>query len=194
MDVSAWVAIIAAATALGSLYFTFRQAQAAERQANVAADQTRLQRKIHQDSAQPYVWADIGLDEQQGTLLRVEVVNEGPTVATNVRVGFDPPMQSTYNPENFQAIQADLGRGIKSLAPGRRLRWTYDIGPQFYESGLPTATTVTVECDGPFGPCPVLSYPLDLEDIKQSADSPAGSLHLVARSIRDLTSVLKKRG
>lgn len=55
--ISAVAAVVAAVIACGALYFTGVQARTAMRQ-------TELQRKIHEDAAQPYVWADIRVDPE----------------------------------------------------------------------------------------------------------------------------------
>ncbi|NHB83640.1 hypothetical protein G7085_00115 [Tessaracoccus sp. HDW20] len=79
-------------------YATAKQADAARaqteiqrEQVNAAREQTILQRELAEAASQPYAWADIQPDTQQGSMLQVVVGNSGPTMARNVRVTFDPP-------------------------------------------------------------------------------------------------------
>ncbi|MTB70778.1 hypothetical protein GGG17_02055 [Arsenicicoccus sp. MKL-02] len=65
-----------------------RQAKAAHDQTEIqreqvaaAWEQTQLQRDLAHEALQPYVWADIQPDVQQGTVMHVVVGNNGPTVA-----------------------------------------------------------------------------------------------------------------
>lgn len=193
MDASAWIAVIAAIVALATLYFIRTQATAAERQAGQVERQTELQQKLREDASQPYVWADIAGDEHQGFLLRLTVYNEGPTVARNVVVTFDPPLD-TARPE----IKLDpdvllvLTRGIKSLAPRRQLTWLFASGPDFLGSDMaPQVMSIEVACDGPYGACAPSVYEFNASDMAMTADSPTGSLHQVKRAIQDLTKTLK---
>ena len=191
MDSSAWIAVIAAFVALASLPFTVQAARAAAGQAAESRRQTALQGQIHIDSQQPYVWLDIMGDDAQGTLLKLTVRNEGPTVATNIKASFDPHLQTMHQPEHFSDLQDLLASGLSYLAPGRKIEWTFDVGHQFFSSDMPKSTTVTINYAGPHGPCPTNTYLMRLDDIQISADVPAGSLHRVAERIKELTAVVK---
>jgi CHASE1-domain containing sensor protein len=50
-----WVAIVAALIALAALYFNWRSTQEASRAATAAEEQTKIQRQLRIDAAQPYV-------------------------------------------------------------------------------------------------------------------------------------------
>lgn len=181
---AALAAIAAAVVALVSLPFTVRAA-------NAAKAQTALQREVAVAAAQPYVWADVQPDLKQGTLLRIVVGNEGPTVATNIRVTFSPPLATPANyPGAIEAAQKVLAEGVKSLAPGRRLEWSAGVGYEVLAGDAPIRHTVTVSAEGPHGPLAPLTYDLDLADWRRVSDSPDGSLHLVRKSIEELGSKL----
>lgn len=214
MDASAWVAVGAAIIALLSGWYTGRSAKAAEKQADEARHQTKLtaksaeaaekqadearrqtelQRRLHEDAQQPYVWADVMPDTAQGTLLKLTVCNEGPTVATNIHIEFDPPFKTIHDPGNSADVQEMLSSGISYLAPKRRVQWVFDVGYEFLgQENIPTSR-VTITCDGPHGSCPPNSYVIDPAYLKNSHDYPDGSLHRVAERIKDLTAVVKKR-
>jgi hypothetical protein len=193
MDASAWIAVIAAVIALLSGTFTAVSAKATMNQAAEARQQTELQRKIHEDSAQPYVWADIAPDTAQGALLKLTLCNEGPTVATNIHVKFDPPLVDVFEREKVIKIQESIEAGISYLAPGRRVQWFLDVGYKFFEQDPSPTVTISVTCDGPYGPCHLNSYLVNIDYVRFSHDNPDGSLHRVAERIKELTKVVKGR-
>lgn len=153
MNVETGVAIIAALFAGVALYFNGRTTRAARRAAHAAEEQTKIQRQLGIDAAQPYVWVDIRPDDAMGTLLNLVIGNSGPTVATNVRVNVDPPLPAIDQfKDRVGAAEQRLADGLQSLAPGRIFTWPLgqgfnllkDDGPHPYRSRLPpTGHSVT---------------------------------------------------
>ena len=176
---SAYGSVVAAVAACIALFFTGMAALAASRQ-------TKLQKQIATDAAQPYVWADIRPDPQQGGLLTLVVGNSGPTVAVNVRVGFDPPLQMPFQEETGHALEV-LTRGLPSLPPGRTFTWNLGSAFQIVAGDEPKRYALTIEADGPFGALEPLTYTVDVDDIKQTRALPDGSLHLVAEAVAKTT-------
>lgn len=184
--VAAVGAIAAAAAAFAALPFTIRAA-------NAARDQTRLQRELAQAAAQPYVWADVQPDHKQGTLLQVVVGNAGPTVATDVRVTFDPPLPVAEQfPGGVVAAQRRLDEGIRSLAPGRIIEWSAGRAFDVLKTDEARVHTITVTANGPYGPVTPLTFEVNLSDWRESRDAPAGTLHLVREAIQSLTREVAK--
>ncbi|MCU1591676.1 MAG: hypothetical protein JWP11_2932 [Frankiales bacterium] len=184
MDASAWVGAAGALVALIALYFTRQQVKHAK-------EQTGLQREMHRDAAQPYVWADIRPDLEQGYVLELVVRNDGPTVATQVRVTFDHPL-----PNDFAAPGAEprAAYSVASMPPGRELRWYLKGGPEWFDSKqTPRTFQVTVECLGPFGPAPTLRYQLDINDFGDVQSPGAGSLKAVTKAIDGLAKAVAKK-
>jgi len=199
------IAIVALVISLLALPFTAWAAHAAARQAKAAHDQTeiqreqvaaareqtRLQRELAREALQPYVWADIQPDMQQGTVMHVAVGNSGPTVARNVKVTFDPPLPSgKQQADKVESVQHTLAKGLRSLAPNRVLRWTLGAGYDLLSSDAPQVRTVRVEADGPHGPLPILEIEIDISEWRQARDAPDGSLHHVRGAIKDLTKAV----
>ncbi|MCP2046374.1 UNVERIFIED_ORG: hypothetical protein J3D58_000446 [Paenarthrobacter nicotinovorans] len=183
----AWFAGAAAAIALVALFFTGVAAKA-------AADQTKIQRQLRIDAAQPYVWADIRPETAQAGLLRLEVGNSGPTVATNIRITTSVPLPASGQrfEERARIVEQRLaGDGIRSLAPGRVLAWTLGVTHQVVAAEGNPPCILTIDADGPFGPLETLSYAVDMDDLRQSDARPVGSLHLVKESIDGLTKQLR---
>lgn len=194
MDASAWVALIAAIIALLSGVYTRVAAQAAVKQAAEARHQTDIQRKLYEDSIQPYVWVDIAPDTAQGSIIKLIVCNQGPTVAANVRLQFDPPLPEVFDYQKIDRVQDSMDAGIKHLAPSRRVQWVLGTGPALFAKKSLPPIAISVSCDGPNGPCPLNKYVLDLSYIRYSHDNPDGSLHQVAERIKELAKTVESTG
>ncbi|MCW3158597.1 hypothetical protein [Micropruina sonneratiae] len=132
---------------------------------------------------------------KQGTLLQIVVANSGPTMAQNVQVIIDPPLQPEAQfPGAVEAAQRRLAEGIRSLAPGRRIEWSAGRGFDVLGDDSPHVHKITVTADGPHGPITPLVFEVNLSDWREGRDAPDGSLHLVRTSITDLTKELKRAG
>lgn len=201
------VAIIALGISILALPFTAWAARAAARQARAAREQTQiqraqvaaareqteLQRELARNASQPYVWADIQPDVQQGTVMHVVVGNSGPTVARNVKVTFEPGLPAgQQQSEKIESVQRTLANGLRSLAPGRELRWSLGAGFDLLSSDVPQLRNVRVEGEGPHGPLEVIEFEIDITEWRQARDAPDGSLHHVRGAIGDLTKAVGK--
>ncbi len=192
MTADSWVALGAAVIALGSLFFAGRAANAAKAQTQVARDQTDLQRQIRVDAAQPYVWIDLRPDDEHGKFLLLIVGNSGPTVATQIRVTFDPRLELPSEGTSHGAEARELlARGISSLPPGRQMKWKLGIASQLIADGYALAYTATVLGDGPFGPLEPLTYTIHLDDIRSTLAVPDGTLNGVALAVKSLTKAVE---
>jgi hypothetical protein len=198
MDAQTWVAVAAGIVSLVALYFTAmagkaaqsqaavarEQTEIAKEQARTAAEQTAIQRQLRQDAAQPYIWADLREDATQAALLHLELGNSGPTIATEVRVIVQPPLPATDNNlERVRAVEARLAAGIRSLAPGRILRWNLGVAHQILAVEGGQRRTIRIEANGPFGSLAPLEYDVDPDDWRFTRAQGQGSLHLVQGSI-----------
>lgn len=203
MEAEAWIGIGALVVAGIALFFTGMaalatkaQASATKEQASAAIEQTEIQRQIQRDSVQPYVWVDIRPDRGQASLWTIVAGNSGPTVATNVRATFDPPLpRGTLHVSPMPADEAaskQLAEGLPSLAPGREIVWALGAGPDVLSTDEPLRFTITVKADGPFGPVPELRYDVDLHAYRKSLDSPDGTLHRVRVAIDNLAKAIAK--
>ena len=206
------ISIIALVISLVALPFTAwaaraaaKQAESARVQARAAEDQTAIQREqvaaakeqtqlqldLARQASQPYVWADIQPDLQQGTMMHVVVGNSGPTMAQNVRVTFEPALPASQGEsEKVQRVEGILAEGLRSLAPGREIRWTLGAGYDLLASDAPQVRSVRVEADGPAGALPVVDVEIDVSQWRQARDAPDGSLHHVRGSIKELTKAV----
>lgn len=183
--IAAWVAAVAAIVAAVVAFFALWPAQ---RAAKAAEEQTRVQRELMYQSAQPYVWADIQPDDQQGTMLHLVLGNAGPTVARHVRVFIDPPFpQVSVHIGRSTVAQRRLREGILSLAPGRIIRWSLGIASDLMKDEEDTTVyRVRVMADGPYGEIEPVETEICLSDWRESLDAPGGSLHHIRKSIEKL--------
>lgn len=179
--ITAGVAAVSALVALAALYFTRQQVKIAERQ-------TALQERIRQDAAQPYVWADIRMDARQMHLMKLVIHNDGPTVAKDVVVSFDPALPKSIGGEEVRDDYTLVG-----MPPGRRVEWNLNLSPDWIQGDLPKCFTVTVTADGPYGPVEPLIYVLDVDEYRQTAASPVGTLHGVSERLKELTAAIKAK-
>lgn len=179
---------------------TARQARSARDQTEVqreqveaAREQTRLQRELAHEASQPYVWADIQPDMKQGTVLDLVIGNSGPTVATDIKVTFEPPLSASKSwQEDVVSLQRTLADGLHSLAPKREIRWHLGTGPDLMSDDQPQLVRIEVEASGPHGSLPAVVVPVDITQWRQSKDAPDGSLHHVRNSIQDLSKSIDK--
>jgi hypothetical protein len=191
MDASAIVAVVAAGISLAALGASIFQARSARAQVDESRAQTALQRQMHQDATQPYVWADVRPDDGHGQLVKVVVHNAGPTVATSIRIAFDPPLPDGI-PHRPGSTFTALDSGISALAPGRSMSWNLGVGHELLASEVARAYQVTVDAMGPFGPVPQLRYTIDLREWSKTAGQPPGTLHEVRNAIADVAKELKQ--
>jgi hypothetical protein len=194
-DWAALGAVIAGVAALIALYFAWRSARASLRSAHAAEEQTKIQRQLRIDAAQPYVWVDIRADHAQGTRLNLVVGNSGPTVAEKVRVKVDPalPASDQYR-EGVKIAQAILTEGIESLPPGRTLVWALGMAFDLMKDGkVPQSYKFTVTANGPFGQVPALTYIVDMGNWRESQDQPDGSLFQLTKAVEKLTKQITQQ-
>ncbi|MCZ2810222.1 hypothetical protein O2W15_02120 [Modestobacter sp. VKM Ac-2979] len=192
MDIAAVVAIVAAGISLVALVAAFYQAKSAKDQVTEAREQTELQRQMHRDATEPYVWADIRPDEGHGQLLKVVVQNGGPTVAEDIRVSFDPPLRDAS--ERDGGVFSALDGGISALAPGRWMTWSIGDPNKVITDDAPTSYSVTVDAVGSFGAIKTLRYTIDLSQWAETSGVPLGTLHEVRNAITDVTKAIKGGG
>jgi hypothetical protein len=162
LTVDQWAVVIAVVAAVIAVW----QAAIARKS---AAQQLALAERIHQEQNEPYVIVDIQPDGDNGSLLLV-IENTGPTVARNVRISCNPPLESSWapvgdEPDLTQVIQQVLARTIPMLPPRRRLTFLLDKPERFKNTELPHAYTFTVNADGPAGAVETLEFTVDLDAV-----------------------------
>lgn len=178
---------IAVVIAVISLLLNIAAVLISRSQVAAARSQTEVQRQIHRDSSQPYIWADIRLNPDDGATLDWVVGNSGPTVATDVTFRVDPPFGDIH-PLTSAALER-MAKGMASLPPGRTNWWSLGATYDLVKSTGPQPRTITIDATGPFGPLPTLEYVIDMTDFREVNVRPDGSLHLLAKAVDRRPSV-----
>ena len=157
-----------------------RSAAAAEASREVAAQQLANASAAQEAALQPYVWADLR-PRDDGGLLSLVVGNSGPTVATNVRVSFDPPLTTivpSRNRDQAARTSERLASGLRSIAPGRTISWNMGVAHEYFGTGapanpVPEVALIVTGC-GPRGDLAPTEYVIATEDLRHQADRPVG--------------------
>lgn len=200
MDTSNWIAAVAVAIALAGTLTGYRFSklswQAADRAARAAESQVRLQEDLNKAAAQPYVWADVRLNQYDGATLDLVVGNAGPTVALDVQITIDPPLPISLNEPGASLTRRATERlsdGIQALAPGKTLHWPIGRKGTIIDKDVSQPHTFTVRATGPYGPTEPVVYVLDLADTREQAVHPDGSFHELTEAVDRLTKETKAR-
>ncbi|MGH3337770.1 MAG: hypothetical protein ACRDPL_02920 [Propionibacteriaceae bacterium] len=181
-----WVALGAAVSILSLLVAGFSLIYA-RRSAKASREQTRQQKQVAKDAAQPMLWVDIRSDDGQGQALALLLGNSGPSIARNVKVTFDPAPPSTLD---IKPILEILRKGITSVPPGRRMQWA--LGAAQSDWDAQTTYRIRIEAEGPFGTTEPLEYVISIDDLDGSDAAPPGNLHAVAAELREITKATKE--
>jgi hypothetical protein len=187
-----------------SYYVGARNTRASERSAAAAEESRRIAEQqlsnavLAQEAAmQPYVWADLR-PRDDGQMLVFVVGNAGPTVATDVRVKFDPPLEDVVpegRRERAHLVADRLSEGLRSIAPGRTFMWNLGVGIAFFssEEGDSAADlAVTVSAVGPAGRLDPVEYVIALEDLRHQASRAVG-VALLEQPLKRIADALKKQ-
>ena len=110
----------------------------------VAGWQVLEARRLRLERNRPFVVVDFDIDMSKGYLIFFEVANTGTSLARDVQIGVEPPLES--------AIDIDVGKlkilneGIATLPPGKKLRTFFDMSFRRNEDrpDLPMTYTATV--------------------------------------------------
>lgn len=143
--------IIAIAQGATLLYLIFTLAKNWE-----MADATRAAADASQQSVQqmidvrdeetaPYVLVYFNMEETS-PLIYLIIKNIGKTPARNIRIDFDPPLQSTQ--QSLLEKYSPLVNGIPSLAPGQEIRTWFDLYRRYSRANYPKTYTVKLSYYG----------------------------------------------
>jgi hypothetical protein len=109
-----------------------------------------------------YVVVDFEIDIERAVAW-IWIQNIGRTPAENIRIEFEPPLQSSWDSERYRIADIPLWKEIPVLPPQRKLRTFFDKLPHRKEAGLPYRYNVTIRYRSPVtGEDHVDSYELDL--------------------------------
>ncbi|MFC7650377.1 hypothetical protein ACFQX6_66100 [Streptosporangium lutulentum] len=147
---------------------TQRSADGTQDQAHTAREQLEHAEKVRREQLEPYVVVDIqpSIHNTQAFVLVIE--NIGPTVARNVKITFDPPVERLMEQRESSFGRFKLAetyiftKGIPFMPPGRRIELLFDITFERLNSTLDMFYEVTVEAEWTEGRVEPMKYPIDL--------------------------------
>jgi hypothetical protein len=157
-----------------------------------ARSQVRVAQAVRADQAQPQVVIDFSL---HNILVEIVVTNTGATTARDVKLEFNPPLESTLaesDPEFFSAKL--LTDGIPTMPPGKEYRFLFESGPARYDrQDLPRSYTATARFNDTHGKNSYLStYILDFETYFNLEYIGIYGLHDAAEALRKIEVTLRK--
>ncbi|MFJ4870554.1 hypothetical protein [Streptomyces sp. NPDC088757] len=168
MDTGDGIATASAVVALLAAGFSWRQVKhakgqvtAAREQVDIAQRQLEHAEKVHREQNEPYVIVDIQPSGPVSGVLLLVVENIGTTIARNVQIAADPPLESGWGADLTAMLRRALSRTFPMLPPGRRLEFLFDEQERFQNPDLPTTYTFTIRCEGPHGPMAEAEYVVD---------------------------------
>jgi hypothetical protein len=149
--------------------------------------QLKQARALREEEAAPFVVVDVVPTPASRWILDLVIENTGKTVARDVRITFDPPVESAADMAGYDLRDwSPLRDGIKSLAPGRRLTAMFDQTRERHASELPRQYEVRVECRGARGRRqPVMEYTVDLDPLY-------GALYVEEKGLHNLVQEVEK--
>lgn len=158
-----------------------------------AKHQVDLARKTREDQAQPFVVADFERSKAGRIFMDLVIRNTGTTIATNVKVVFDPPLESTLSSQTkFPLAEAPIiTKGIPTLPPGREYRMLFEQMPDRHKSDLPRSYDAVVTFDDTFGKTHTMRYRLDLDIYYSHTNLEIYGEHDAAKALREIQSTLK---
>ncbi|MGW6850438.1 hypothetical protein ACWGCK_16990 [Streptomyces virginiae] len=199
MDAGDWIAVGSMVVAIMAAGVSMRQARHANRQVKAAEDQVAVARQqlehaeaVHREQNEPYVVVDIQPGDSMSGVLVVVVENIGSTIARNVRISVDPPLESGWGEDLTEMLRQAFSRTFPLLQPGRRLQFLLDEQQRFQNTSLPTTYTFTVRCEGPYGPMDEVEYVVDFGTYAEMllVHGPLKGVEDKLSSIRDQLKVL----
>lgn len=88
-----------------------------------ASRQVKEARELREEQNRPFVVVDF--DVEGGYMVYLEVINMGTSLARDVRIEIDPPLESAIDIEISKLKM--LSEGIATLAPGKKYRTFFDM-------------------------------------------------------------------
>jgi hypothetical protein len=145
-------------------------------------------RRLREEQARPFVIVDF----EPGFLVYLTVENIGRTMARDVSIRFDKPLESTLSGPREIDESPLLRKPIPTLPPGRKIRVLFDQYAARLEAKLPLTYDVTLRYKGPFGKKEwEHPYRLDLGIYLGSQEPPKGLPELVTE-VENIRKELEK--
>ncbi|WP_375425258.1 hypothetical protein [uncultured Friedmanniella sp.] len=181
-----WAAVEALATAFSAVITVFAVV--------FAVVQVLQARRLRREQAQPFVVVDFESSPAWQNAIELVIQNTGTTVARDVHVMFDPPLESTEHHPGYSIADSVLVKtGIPTMPPGKRISALFDISHERKKSGLPLTYSATVTFKDFRGKVQTpLKYVLDLNFLFGLMRFTEYGVHDAARALREMQQTMAK--
>lgn len=152
-------------------------------------------RRTREDQAQPFVVVDFEPSKAGRVFVDLIIRNTGTTVATNVKVVFDPPLVSTMTETDGKYRLRDaaiITKGVPTLPPSREYRMLFEQMPNRYASDLPRSYDAVVSFDDTRGRRHEMKYRLDLDIYFGFTHLEVYGEHDAAKALKEIEKTLGK--
>lgn len=151
-------------------------------------------RELREEQAQPYVVVDLMLSDVSNRHINLVVENIGRTLARNVRLTFDPPLNSSKLKDELDLSRTALMRhGIPTLPPGKRVQALFDEVDGRAKAQLPMEYKVKVDFrDSRNRSDHALEYILDLTHIYGLANIREYGVHDAAKALTKVATEVER--
>lgn len=212
-------AVVVAMVALAGIIYSAQSARAAKRQAETANKQAEhadkqvelsrqqielllrqiknseeaeaANRRARRESLEPMVVVDIAPGVNDPGVFVLTISNVGPSIARNIRI--KTPEEMIRSDGTKMHEWAVFTEDIKTMPPGHRLQFFYDVGFQPFKGNSPMKCTFVVDCEGPFGPVPQATYVIDLTPYEGAWAAPT-TLSSVVKQLDTIAGAIKQMG
>ena len=155
----------------------------------VAVVQLGEARRLRFERAAPYVVVCLEPSGAAEYVLDVVIRNLGATVATDVRVTVEPPMQRAAGGKAPEPVE--FPDCIPVLVPGQEYRTFWDTGIARHDSGLPDRHDAVVQFKDSRGKNTALSFVLDWSPLWSRSVVTEYKMHDAAKALREINATLK---
>jgi hypothetical protein len=173
---------------------TFAQAALVALALVVAAVQLADARADKRARERPFVVVEFD-GERHPEEVDIVVRNIGATIARDVEISFDPPLQTTFDDTGYGAsFMKSFTEGIPALNPGQSLRAMFDTGAQRAQADLPSRYVATISYSGDLrGAQPYSeSAVLDLDLFRNRLYSKRYTVHDVYGQLEQMNATLAR--
>ncbi len=158
----------------------------------VAWYQVREARRLREQQIRPFVVVDFDV-EGWNTNVYLEVSNLGSSLARDVRIEIDPPLESAIDID--VASLKMLNEGIATLAPGKIYRTFFDMGFRRDEAKLRMTYLATVTYTDETGKRPFKeTLNLDLDQYMNMQFVQKRGVHDLYKQLESIRKVMEKWG
>ncbi|MEU3880597.1 hypothetical protein [Streptomyces californicus] len=185
LDVGDWIGLGTAFVAVIAAVISAWQAHIAR---SSGQRQLELAELIHREQNEPYVIVDIESYEPGHPMMVLVIENIGTTVARNVQISSDRPLESAFGAgEDLRRV---LSHPIPMMPPGRRLKYVFDDADRWKaDPPLPTSYVFSVQAEGPYGVMEPIEYTVDFSTLAESSAEERPLLRL-EKSLEDIQDAI----